>query len=74
MGRLVKIVYNRQAASTAAFALIAEGWNELVQEGLTPDGKGFCVVDATDHVLYAEREDGEIVGVVCYQEQPIGSH
>ena len=69
----MKIVHSKQAANTAAFALIAEGWNELVQEGFTPDGQGFCPVEANDQVFYAEREDGEIIGVLAYQHyEPLG--
>jgi RimJ/RimL family protein N-acetyltransferase len=69
----VKVVYSKQASNTASFALIAEGWNELVQEGFTPDGQGFCPVDGNDQVLYAEREDGEIIGVLAYQHYgPLG--
>jgi L-amino acid N-acyltransferase YncA len=69
----MKIVHSKQASNTAAFALIAEGWNELVQEGFTPDWQGFSPVDATDQVLYAEREDGEIIGVLAYQHyEPFG--
>jgi L-amino acid N-acyltransferase YncA len=64
----MKVGYSDRAASTAAFALIAEGWNEMVQDGHTPEGQGFCPVAADDRVLYAERDDGEIVGVLCFRE------
>ena len=32
------IGYSKRANCTNAFALLVEGWNELVQEGWTPDG------------------------------------
>ena len=62
----MKLGYSKTAAATPAFALIAEGWNELVQEGLTPDMRGDCPVSWTNSVIFAARDDGEIVGVVCY--------
>jgi GNAT superfamily N-acetyltransferase len=62
----MKIGYSKSAAATPAFALIAEGWNELVQDGLTPDLRGNSPVDWPNQVLYAAREDGEVVGVLCY--------
>lgn len=65
----MKVAYSDQAASTPAFALIAEGWNEMVQDGHTPEGQGFCPVEREDHVLYAGRDEGEIVGVLCFHEQ-----
>lgn len=70
MGRLVKIAFDHQAANTLAFALVAEGWNELVQVGHTLEGQGFCPVEPSDHVLYAEREDGEMIGVLCFRALP----
>ena len=60
------IAYSKSAAATPAFALIAEGWNDVVQEGMTPDLRGDCPVAWTSQVLYAEREDGELVGVLCW--------
>ena len=36
----VKIEYSQSALNTPAFALIAEGWNALVQEGWTLDDDG----------------------------------
>lgn len=62
----MKIGHSRSAAATPAFALIAEGWNELVQDGLTPDLRGNSPVEWPNHVIYAARDDGEIVGVLCY--------
>jgi GNAT superfamily N-acetyltransferase len=62
----MKISYSRRAADTPAFALIAEGWNELVQGGLTPELRGDSPVGTENQVLYAEREDGEIVAFLCF--------
>jgi GNAT superfamily N-acetyltransferase len=61
------IGYNRQASNTPAFALIAEGWNELVQESLTPDMQGVCPVSASSQVLYALGPDGDAVGVLTWE-------
>ena len=63
----MKVGYSKSAAATPAFALVAEGWNELVQEGLTPDLRADCPVGPTTQVLYVDRdEDREIIGVLCY--------
>ena len=67
----MKIGYSKTAAATPAFALIAEGWNEQVQEGLTPDLRGDCPVAWTSQMLFAEREDCEIVGVLCWVHDDI---
>ena len=63
------IGYSHQASNTKAFALIAEGWNELVQDGLTPDLLGICPVSATSEVLYAVSQDSDIVGVLAWEHQ-----
>ena len=62
----MKIVYRKSAAATPAFALIIEGWNDLVQDGFTPDLRGDCPIDWHNQVLHYERDDGEIVGVLCF--------
>ena len=63
----MRIGHSKSAAATPAFALIAEGWNELVQEGLTPDLRADWQSGANSQVLYADRdEDREIVGVLCF--------
>jgi predicted GNAT family acetyltransferase len=67
------VVYSHRAADTPAFALIAEGWNEMVQEGLTPDGVGVCPVKADDEVLYTVSAEGDIVGVLVYGQEACGS-
>lgn len=67
----VSIGYSRTAASTKAFALIAEGWNELVQDGYTPELVGTCPVSANSEVLYAVSEDGDYVGVIAWQHHKV---
>ena len=63
---MTNICHSKSALDTPAFALIAEGWNDLVQSGWTPELCGACPVDGEHEVLYAAREDGEIVGVLCF--------
>lgn len=63
----VQIGYSKRAASTKAFAIIAEGWNELVQEGHTPDLVGTCPVNAGSEVIYAVSTDGDVVGVLTWE-------
>ena len=60
----MKIEISEKAHRTLAFAIIAEGWNELVQTGLTPDGLGVCPVTRDDTVVYASVDSGEVVGVL----------
>ncbi len=67
----ISIGYSRTAASTKAFALIAEGWNELVQDGLTPDLIGTCPVCANSEVLYAYSRDGDCIGVLAWQHHKV---
>ena len=62
----VVIEYSRCAGNTRAFALIAEAWNDLVQEGFTPDFVGICPVKDDTEVLYAISPDGDIVGVLTW--------
>ena len=49
----VKVHYSKQAASTDAFALLAEGYNELVQDGHTPERLGASPVGWSNEVYYA---------------------
>ncbi|WP_113152763.1 GNAT family N-acetyltransferase [Nitratireductor sp. OM-1] len=63
----IQIGYSRRAASTQAFAMIAEGWNDLVQEGFTPDLVGTCPVNANSEVIYAVSSDGDVVGVLTWE-------
>lgn len=62
----VTVKYDRRAANTSAFAILAEAWNELVQDGITPDGVGIPPINADSEVLYAISEDGDIVGVIAW--------
>ncbi len=62
----MRIEYSRRASKTPAFALLAEGWNELVQDGYTPDGDGVSPVKPDNEVLYAISDDGDVVGVIAY--------
>lgn len=64
--------YSPSAANTDAFALIAEGWNEMVQEGLTPDREGVCPITAKDEVIYVLSNDGDVVGVLTFLVDPSG--
>lgn len=61
-----RIEYSHSAANTRAFALIAEGWNELVQSYLTLDFDGLCPVTPDCHVLYAVSTDEDLVGVLAW--------
>lgn len=66
-----EILWDRYASNTGAFDLIAEGWNELVQEGATPDRLGICPVTANCQVLYAISEEGDVVGFIAYEEHEV---
>ncbi|MBY0559991.1 GNAT family N-acetyltransferase [Hyphomicrobium sp.] len=61
-----KIVYNRSCANTDAFALLVEGWNELVQDGFTPDGLASPPISAEKEVLFAVSKEGDIVGTIAF--------
>jgi len=62
----MKILYSERAQHTPAFSLIAEGWNELVQTGNSPDGVAISPVTKDSEVVYAALDNGEIVGVLVY--------
>ena len=62
----VKVEYSRSAANTPAFALIAEGWCELVSDGHTPDYQGICPVDAKSELFYGRSKEGDCVGVLVF--------
>jgi GNAT superfamily N-acetyltransferase len=66
---VVKIGYSKRANLTHGFAILAEGWNELVQDGFTPDGVAQSPVLATDEVLYAVSTDGDIVGALAFRAE-----
>ncbi|MCL4743872.1 MAG: GNAT family N-acetyltransferase [Burkholderiaceae bacterium] len=61
-----KIAYDRRATSTYAFAILAEAWNEMVQDGLTPDNLGVPPISPDTEVIYAVGKDGDIVGVLAW--------
>jgi len=63
----MSIERSRIAGNTPAFALLAEGWNELVQEGLTADGDGAPPWLFDDEVLYVVVER-EILAVLVYRK------
>lgn len=63
----VELKHSKSVTRTAAFALVAEGWNEIVQEGITPDLLGLPPFTVDSQVIYAKSEDGDIVGVVVVQ-------
>jgi len=66
------VLESKSAAATPAFELIAEGWNVLVQEGLSPDYRGVCPVDWHNAVLYAcPGDEGEVVGVLTYSHDDV---
>ncbi|CAA2141516.1 GNAT family N-acetyltransferase [Hyphomicrobium sp. ghe19] len=61
------ISYSRSCANTAAFALLVEGWNELVQDGFTPEGLAVCPVSADCECLYAYSDADDIVGALAFK-------
>lgn len=60
----IELKHSKSVARTAAFALIAEGWNEMVQDGISPDMVGLPPFTAESQVIYARSDDGDIVGVL----------
>jgi GNAT superfamily N-acetyltransferase len=67
----VRIEYSKSAVNTEAFALIAEGWNDLVQEGHTPWGVGVCPVRANSEVLYAIAKESDVVGCLVWEHDVV---
>ena len=63
------IGYSKRASCTNAFALLVEGWNEMVQEGWTPDGVAVSPVRASDEVFYAVSKEGDIVGAMAFRTE-----
>lgn len=61
-----KIYHDISAACTDAYALIAEGWSALVQDGLTPELRGVPPVDANTQVVWAKSPEGDVCGVLCF--------
>jgi Acetyltransferase (GNAT) family. len=66
----VTIEYSRRASNTDAFVILAEAWNEMVQEGITPDYLGAPPIRPDTEVLYATSKDGDIVGVLAWRHDP----
>ena len=66
----MKIGYNRRASHTPAYGLLAEGWNEVVQDGFAPDQQGVSPVAWDNEVLYAVSDEGDIVGVIAWASTP----
>lgn len=64
------IEHSPSAAKTPAFALVTEGWNEIVQEGLSPDGLGVTPFDGRSEVLFVSDNDREPVATVVYHHDP----
>lgn len=64
----VTVKYDRRAYNTEAFALLAEGWNELVQGGLTSDFVGSPPFGPDSEVIYAVGPDGDVVGAIVFEE------
>lgn len=65
-----EICYDRSAARTEAFAVLAEAWNETVQGGLTPDRDGLPPYEANSELIYAVSQDEDIVGVLVWTTLP----
>lgn len=63
----VTVKYDRRASNTEAFAILAEAWNEMVQDGYTPDNVGTPPINPETEVIYAISKDGDIVGVLAWQ-------
>lgn len=65
----MKLKFSTSVTLTPAFAIIAEGWNEMVQDFLTPEGVGFPPFAENSRAVYAENTDDEIVGVIVWNIQ-----
>lgn len=63
------VVYNKSCLLTEAFTLIAEGWNEIVQSGLTPDLMGSPPLSDDTEILYAVGPDNDLVGFLAFEYQ-----
>ena len=59
--------YSKRASNTPAFGLLAEGWNELVQDGFTAEGDGSPPVRPDDEVLYVHGDsEDDVTGVLAF--------
>ncbi|MGK9084887.1 GNAT family N-acetyltransferase [Brucella intermedia] len=63
---VITVGYSKNVQNTEAFAIIAEGWNEMVQEGFTPDRISFPLITPQTEVLFARSGD-ELVGCLLWQ-------
>lgn len=63
----ITVNYDKRAANTEAFAILAEAWNEMTIEGITPDGAGAPPYGPDAEVLYAVSKEGDIVGVLAWE-------
>ena len=66
----IEVRYDRRADQTEAFAVLAEGWNDMVIDGVSPDGVGSPGFGPASEVLYAVSPDGDIVGVLAFVQHP----
>ena len=57
------------AETSPALPVIYEGVNELVQDDILPETGLVFPVHGKDSVLYAASEDGDIVGVLCFNNE-----
>lgn len=62
----MKIGYSPSCRNTEAFAILVEGWNELVQSGMTPDGDATPPFSSGTECLYVVTDTGEIVGALSF--------
>lgn len=62
----MKIGHSKSCLNTPAFALLTEGWNDLVQDGFTTDGMAVCPLRSTTECFYATNDTDEIVGVLAF--------
>ncbi|MCO5157839.1 MAG: GNAT family N-acetyltransferase [Aquamicrobium sp.] len=63
---MISIGYSKSTQNTKAFALVVEGWNELVQEGMTLDQISFPYAATDAEVLFADLHN-ETVGCLLWR-------
>jgi len=69
----VIVKYDKKASNTDAFAILAEAWYEMVQDGLTPDNVGVPPFTTDSEVIYAISKEGDIVGVLTWDRMTDGA-
>lgn len=67
----VVIKHSPSTNRTPAFAIIVEGFNELVQDGFTRDYTSEPPYTSTSEVLYASGYDDEIIGVLVFSKDTL---